>query len=160
MSIAIALGTIVTLFLGIYPDALYNYTTHATVVNPFTIHHIVEYIAIFIGGTLPFVIYIKKMAPHDEISLDFDYFYRKPLKNFVEGISKAIYKFMQFFDKHILRGMQFMGSHLSNPYLWTENSHSIKIKNMSFENENRLIGDVIEAGVAVLCIMMIIIKLV
>ena len=53
-----------------------------------------------------------------------------------------------------------MGSHLSNPYLWTENSHSIKIKNMSFENENRLIGDVIGAGVAVLCIMMIIIKLI
>lgn len=160
MSIAIALGTIVTLFLGIYPDALYNYTTHATVVNPFTIHHIVEYIAIFIGGTIPFVLYIKKMAPHDEISLDFDYFYRKPLKNFIEGISKAIYKVMQFFDKHILRGMQFMGSHLSNPYLWTENSHSIKIKNMSFENENRLIGDVIEAGALVLCIMMIIIKLI
>lgn len=156
MSIAMALGTIVTVFIGVFPETLYNYTTHATIVNPFTLHHILEYVAIFIGSTIPFVIYLKKMAPHDEISVDFDWFYRRPLNSFIQGISKAIYSFMLWCDKHVLCGMQFMGAHLANPYLWTEKSHSFKIKNMSFENEDRLIGDVIQAAVAVLSIMMVI----
>lgn len=156
MSVAMALGTIITIVIGIFPETLYNYTTHATVVNPFTLHHILEYVAIFIGSTIPFVIYLKKMAPHDEVSVDFDWFYRRPLNSFIQWLSKTIYSFMLWCDKHVLHGVQFMGAHLANPYLWTEKSHKLKIKNMSFENEDRLIGDVIQAAVAVLSIMMVI----
>lgn len=155
MSIAIAIGTIITIFLGIYPDLLYNYTTHATIVNPFTTSHILEYVAIFVGSSIPFIIYLKKMKPHDEISLDFDFIFRKPLFKVADAISKAIYSFMLFCDKHVLHGMQFMGSHLADPYLWTEKSHSIRIRNMSFENEEKLIGDVIQAAVAVTSIVIV-----
>lgn len=155
MNIAIAMGTIVTVILGIFPQLLYRYTTHGTSINPFTLTHILEYVAIFVGSSIPFIIYIKKMKPHDEISLDFDFIFRKPLFKVVDRISRVIYSFMLFCDKHVLHGMQFMGSHLADPYLWTEKSHSIRIRNMSFENEEKLIGDVIQAAVAVTSIIIV-----
>lgn len=96
-----------------------------------------------------------KMKPHDEISLDFDFIFRKPLFKVVDRISRVIYSFMLFCDKHVLHVMQFMGSHLADPYLWTEKSHSIRIRNMSFENEEKLIGDVIQAAVAVTSIIIV-----
>ena len=155
MNIAIMMGTIVTVILGIFPQLIYRYTTHGTHINPFTLTHILEYLAIFIGSSIPFMIFIKKMKPHDEISIDFDFIVRKPLYKLVEGISKTIHAFMLFCDKYVLQGMQFMGSHLADPYLWTEKSHNIKIRNMSFENEEKLIGDVIQAAVVVTSIIVI-----
>ena len=58
--------------------------------------------------------------------------------------------------RHVLHGVQFFGTGLGNPYLWTEKSGNLKIKSMSFENEDRLIGDVIQVIVALFAVMMLI----
>lgn len=137
MIVGIVLATGLCIVTGIYPDIMYGYLPNATEVNPFTLHHILEYIGIFIGGTIPFAMYIKKMKPHDEITLDFDWFYRKPLPKFIYALSKYIIMIYNGIDKVLLRGIRFFGLRLSDPYQWTDNP------NVSFENEDRTIGSLI-----------------
>ena len=36
---------------------------------------------------LPFMMYLPKMAPHTALSLDTDWFYRKPFAGIVTGLS-------------------------------------------------------------------------
>ena len=108
------------------------------------------------GGAIPFFIMLSIMKPHDEISMDFDWFYRRPLVKIVEALSKGLYRVFGWVDRHVLHGVQFFGTGLGNPYLWTEKSGNLKIKSMSFENEDRLIGDVIQVIVALFAVMMLI----
>ncbi len=91
MNIAIVLGAALCVITGVLPDLGYSLMPNQTVGHPFTAHHILEYIGLFIGATIPFVLLIKKMAPHDYLSLDFDWFYRKPLADVVFGLSKGIH---------------------------------------------------------------------
>lgn len=156
MQIAMIGGTIFSIVMGIDPDLLYNYMTYQTVVDPFSLPHILEYVAIFIGGSVPFIIFIKKMKPHDEISIDFDWFYRRPLAKIVDLISRGVYAFFAWCDRWSLGGVHYLGSHFGDPYMWTRNSSIVRIKSMSFENEDRLIGDVIEEAVGAMVVMVII----
>lgn len=157
MKVAMIFGTLATLVIGFFPKLLYRFTINATMVNPFTINHILEYVAIFVGGTIPFLIYIRRMKPHDEISIDFDWLYRRPLNKLVQSLSASLNTFMNKCDSIALHGMRYLGSHLGDPYLWTRRSHEIRIRSMSFENEDRLIGDVIQVVISVTAIIMIVV---
>ncbi len=153
MVVAIVIGTVMSVIIGIRPTLLYQQLAYQTIVDPFTLPHIMEYVAIIIGGAIPFFITLRIMKPHDEISLDFDWFYRRPLPKLIHALSVGIHNLLIWFDQHVLQGVHYFGSHLGNPYLWTEQSSNIRIKSMSFENEDRLIGDVIQVILAVFIIM-------
>ena len=64
-----------------------------------------EYVALFIGSTLVFYLFRKIMAPHDMISLDFDWLYRKPLAWAVFGISEGLHSLFSFSDLQIMKGV-------------------------------------------------------
>ena len=155
MGLAMIAGTIITILIGVYPDIFYSMMPYATVVHPYHMGHVLEYIAIFIGGSIPFFLYLKKMKPHDEITIDFDWFYRIPFNNFMLGLSKVTHGFFLWCDKRMGGFADYMRIHLGDPSLWTRNSSNVKIRKFSFENEDRLIGDMISIIVMVLIIMII-----
>jgi multicomponent Na+:H+ antiporter subunit D len=155
MQIAMICGTAISVITGVRPQILYSFTAYGSNVDPFTLPHIMEYVAIFIGGSIPFFIYLKRMKPHDDLTLDFDWFFRKPFNAFIMWLSKVIYAFMDVCDRSSLSFVQYIGSRFANPYLWTMDSHSVKIRNMSFENEDRTIGGVIELAVCALAVIFI-----
>lgn len=156
MTTAVVIGTIMSIVIGMKPELLYQQLTYKTMVDPFSIPHIMEYVAIIAGGAIPFFFMLSIMKPHDEISMDFDWFYRRPLVKIIEALSKGLYRVFGWFDRHVLHGVQFFGTGLGNPYLWTEKSGNLKNKSMSFENEDRLIGDVIQVIVALFAVMILI----
>ena len=156
MTTAVVIGTIMSIFIGMKPELLYQQLTYKTMVDLFSIPHIMEYVAIIAGGAIPFFFMLSIMKPHDEISMDFDWFYRRPLVKIVEALAKGLYRVFGWVDRHVLHGVQFFGTGLGNPYLWTEKSGNLKIKSMSFENEDRLIGDVIQVIVALFAVMILI----
>lgn len=155
IQIAMIAGTAMSFVIGAKPEVLYNRLAYQTMVDPFTLPHILEYVAIIIGGTIPFALYIYRIAPHDEISIDFDWFYRRPLFRLVKAASGWIYSFMEWCSGKSLHNVQYLGSHIGNPYLWTKNSSSVRIRSLSFENEDRWIGTVITQTLAALLIMVI-----
>lgn len=91
MNIAMVLGAGLCVITGLLPGLGYSLMPNQTVGHPFTAAHILEYIGLFIGATIPFALLIKKMAPHDYLSLDFDWIYRKPLAAVVFRLSKSIH---------------------------------------------------------------------
>jgi multicomponent Na+:H+ antiporter subunit D len=154
MSAAMVLGTVLTVLIGVFPDRFYALMPYATNAHPYHMEHVLEYIAIFIGGSIPFFICIKKMKPHDEITLDFDWFYRVVLNKLVLWISKLCDGIFAWCDKHASRTAEYLRTHFGDPYLWTQGSSSVKIRKFSFENESRLIGDVMTVIVLVLTVML------
>lgn len=58
--------------------------------HPFTAERILEYIGLFIGATVPFALLLPKMVPHDRISLDFDWIYRKWFAPLLTGLSDLV----------------------------------------------------------------------
>ena len=156
MKIGMVLGAAACTVTGVMPKLVYNLTPSMTDGHPFTVEHIVEYLVLFAGGTVIFFLFINKMKVHDQLSLDFDWFYRVALDRFILWISTSIHKLFIFFDKIVLRSCQYMGKHLGDPYLWTEKSQNRYIRSISFENEDRLIGNVIIAIVFTFVVMLVV----
>ena len=145
MKLAMILGTAVTVLIGIFPKQFYSLMPYATAADPYNTAHVLEYIAIFIGGSVPFFLYIRKMKPHDEVTIDFDWFYRKPLNALILFVSGLLYDFFAWCDVHASRLAGYLRTHFGDPYLWTRQSSSVRIRKFSFENESRLVGDMVTA---------------
>ena len=156
MKIGMILGASGCVLIGVYPSLLYRIMPYHIDVHPFSFSHVLEYLVLFAGATLVFWIFRIKMLPHDELSLDFDWFFRKPLARLVSATSACLNRFTTWADRKSLNFVHFFGERLGNPYKWTENSKSRVIRNMSFENEDRDIGLVIEISVSMFTLIMII----
>jgi multicomponent Na+:H+ antiporter subunit D len=153
MNLAMILGTLVTIAIGFFPAKFYALMPYATIVEPYHLGHVLEYVAIFIGGSIPFFLYVKKMKPHDEITLDFDWFYRKPFNSLMLLLSKWTENVFAWFDRRVSGAAGYLRTHFGDPYLWTRQSTNVRIRKFSFENENRLVGDIIMIIVAVFTVM-------
>lgn len=160
MKIAMVLGAATCIITGVCPKLVYNITPSMTDGHPFTVEHILEYLVLFAGGTIVFFLFYKRMKPHDEISLDFDWFYRVALDRFILWASTGIHNFFIFWDGKVLKACQYMGTHMGNPYLWTKESDSKAIRNISFDNEDREIGDVIVAICLTLLVMLVVVAVI
>ena len=87
---AMILGAFACIITGLFPDLTYSLTPYGTDGHPFTVDHVTQYIQLFAAATIAFVMYIDHMKPKEKITLDTDWFYRKPLKYTVLGLSKGI----------------------------------------------------------------------
>lgn len=91
------IGAAACLVFGLRPDLSYNMlgmdSSHL-----FSVEHVLEYLGLFAGATIPFVLLIKKMKPHEGINLDLDVFYRGALADFVFGLSKNVNIFFANFE--------------------------------------------------------------
>ena len=70
-------------------------------------------------------------------------------------LAKVIEDIFKWCDTHSARLASYLRKHFGDPSLWTKQSRSVHIRNFSFENENRLIGDIVTVIVIVFVIMMI-----
>ena len=157
MDLAMITGTAVSVIFGLIPRTLYRFTQYQTSYDPFTMAHVMEYVAIFVGGSVPFFLYLKKMKPHDEFTIDFDWFYRKPLKALFNCISVALNAVGDWCDRHSLNFVHGLSDRLAHPEIMTEGSHFAVIRSMSFENEDRRIGTVIGEAVSAVIILWIVV---
>ena len=154
MELAMILGTVLTILIGIFPERFYALMPFGTDAHPYHLGHVLEYIAIFIGGSIPFFLCIKKMKPHDEITLDFDWFYRKGLSRLVLWMSKTAESIFAWCDRKVSGAAGYLRTHFGDPELWTAGSSNVKVRKFSFDNESRLIGDVMTVIVFAFALML------
>lgn len=81
--IAMIMGAMGCIITGIFPNIVYSLTPYGTDGHPFTVDHVTQYVQLFAGAIIVFVMYLEHMMPKDKITLDTDWFYRKPLKALV-----------------------------------------------------------------------------
>jgi len=87
MYVAMAIIAVLCVIYGCFPDLLYRFLPYEFEYHPYTIDHIVQYVQLLLAGILPFMLYLAHMEPHSQLSLDFDWFYRKPFKALISAIS-------------------------------------------------------------------------
>jgi multicomponent Na+:H+ antiporter subunit D len=124
MHIGMALVAFFCILHGIFPSLLYQYlpTYLEHQWNPFTAHHLVEAVQILIFTFIAFWLFRKKLEPHATISLDMDWFYRRPValarRIFVDSVSNTF----DWVEKMAYSGVEKLTRFSRNPYLFTEKS--------------------------------------
>ena len=88
MYVAMAAGSVLCILYGVYPELLYRCLPYPMAAfQPYTIDHAAQFLQMVAMATIPFMMYLPKMMPHTALSLDTDWFYRKPFAGIVTGVS-------------------------------------------------------------------------
>lgn len=85
--IAMALGALACIVTGLLPNFVYGLTPYGSDGHPFTVDHVTQYMQLFAAAGIAFLMYLDHMKPHDELSLDIDWLYRKPLPALMNWLS-------------------------------------------------------------------------
>ena len=88
MKIAMSISGFLCFLYGVCPDLLYRHLPfEMTPYQPFTAPHLLQPVQMLGMAMIPFMMYLNKMEPHTAISLDTDWFYRKPFAGLIGKLS-------------------------------------------------------------------------
>ncbi|MDD2556673.1 MAG: Na(+)/H(+) antiporter subunit D [Desulfuromonadaceae bacterium] len=90
MQVGMFMAAFMCIFLGVYPDYLYNMLPYAVEYNPYTSYHLAETFHLLGFTGLGFYVMVKYLKPHDVSNLDLDWFYRKGALVFMWVAKKPI----------------------------------------------------------------------
>jgi len=90
MYIAMGIDAVLCILFGVFPELLYNMLPMEMEYHVFTVDHFMAYIQLLGVSMIPFMMYLDHMKPHSQLSLDFDWFYRKPFKKLIHSISSLV----------------------------------------------------------------------
>ncbi|MBR5229682.1 MAG: Na(+)/H(+) antiporter subunit D [Firmicutes bacterium] len=120
MKIAMVMGAAGCFAVGVMPQLLYGLTPFQSDGHPFTVDHITQYIQLFAAATIAFVMYIDHMAPHEMVSLDTDWFYRRPLKFAVDRTSLDVTAVFTYFGNKAGKFICICNKYLHNTHALAE----------------------------------------
>jgi multicomponent Na+:H+ antiporter subunit D len=89
MLVAMGVGAAACVLIGVFPVLLYSYLPFAADYIPYTVRHVTATLGLLGFTGLGFFLLLKHLDPEPVISLDTDWFYRRPLPallRFVEGL--------------------------------------------------------------------------
>lgn len=90
MYAGIGIGAALCFVYGVCPPLLYAWLPfEAPAYNPYTAEHILQYVQVLTVTIVPFMLLLGRMEPHTALSLDTDWFYRKPFAALISGLSGA-----------------------------------------------------------------------
>ncbi|MEA3358757.1 MAG: Na(+)/H(+) antiporter subunit D [Thermodesulfobacteriota bacterium] len=78
MLIAMAMAALLCIITGVYPKVLYNLLPYTVYYHPYTPQHVFSMIQLLLLTAAAFWLYIDKLGGEPTISVDTDWFYRKP----------------------------------------------------------------------------------
>jgi len=90
MNAAMAVASILCIFIGCYTPYLYNLLPYPMEYHPYTAYHISETLQILLFTALGFFLFIDKLRPEAKISIDMDWFYRMAARGFMWAARKPI----------------------------------------------------------------------
>ncbi len=85
MLLAIGIASFYCIFIGVYPEWLYDKLPFPVDYHPYNAYHLSESMQILAFTALGFYALRKKMKPESKLNLDVDWFYRGPL-NWIVGL--------------------------------------------------------------------------
>lgn len=111
MLIAMGITAFLCIFLGVYPQLLYNILPYPVEYIPYTGAHVVGQLQLLMFGILAFYFFLQSgyyPAEIRAINIDLDWFYRKPLYVMERGIARVLNGMNNTFDQIIVK--DFTGS--------------------------------------------------
>lgn len=115
MGVAMAGGAFLCLLYGLFPALFYDRLPFAVYFEPYTLEHIVSMAQLVIAISAAFLLVLPKMATHNVINLDMDWFYRKPLAVLMRGIVGLVCRSRDIFSVFGNAQLKKVISFMANP---------------------------------------------
>ncbi len=146
---AMAAATVLVVITGIRPEICYDMLS-MDASHLFAPDHVLEYIGLFAGATVPFVLLRKFMAPHEGINLDVDRFYRITLYRGIFALSDVVHLFFAKYAVIFDNFYRSVGDALRSP------GRVFGLRTSDTKEENaRSIGEMVHV-LAILCVIALI----
>jgi len=112
MLVAMGIAAFLCVFIGVYPDWLYNMLPHEVDYHPYTATHVVWALQILLFTGLGFFMLVKHLGGSPKISLDTDWFYRKGAVIFMLFVRHVVVPIEDWFIqvyRYVFRGNLALG---------------------------------------------------
>lgn len=103
MLIAMSITAFLCVAIGIYPDLIFSILPHTVDYHPFSLGHVIGTSQLFMITGIIFLLGLHLFGPHDRITYDFDYLYRKSAKLFLWFCKNPLMKFASTIDRITIR---------------------------------------------------------
>ncbi len=110
MLIAMAFLAFLCIFLGLYPQPLYNVLPYEVHYQAYTFNHVIAQLQLLMLSALVFFLFLKMLKRTETISIDTDWFYRKGGRLFYYIVDNALNGINRLSDRFIVQGVSgFLG---------------------------------------------------
>ncbi len=118
MYVAMAGGAFLCILYGVLPNLLYSRLPFAVDYAPYTLDHVISTLQLMLGAFVVFWVLLPKLHTHDVISIDTDWFYRKPFAVFVDATVKLVCAIRDWFGERGWDTLHKMTPLFANPLKW------------------------------------------
>ena len=115
MYIGMGLTAALCIAIGLYPALLYNILPYPVDYHPYTANHIAETAQILVFTGIGFYLLINKLKPKNAITLDTDWFYRRPAKLAYNVFVVSINRFFGLVEGKVLQLVKLVVKVSANP---------------------------------------------
>lgn len=115
MYVAMIAGAGLCVLFGVAPNLAYNMLPYPEHYHIYSLHHVLEYTQMIPAALLAFMLFLKKMGPHDTITLDFDWFVRVPFKKGFYALSGVLANIQSKYDGFGVKFQRKLGLASANP---------------------------------------------
>ncbi len=150
MYVAMAGGAFLCILYGVFPSLLYQYLPFAAEYEPFTMDHVISTIQLLAATLAVFWIFIPKLGGEPTVSVDTDWFYRRPLIYLVNAAVNGVLKIQEAAGVHGKRALSKINSFFANPLKWIPLSTMRPVEPVYSEDKYRFpVGIIILSGIMV-----------
>lgn len=115
MYAAMIVGAFLCTFFGIFPETIYRWMPYPTDFVPYTWNHLATSVELLVMTAVAFWVLFPKLAGQATVSLDTDWFYRKPLPPLVMALSRGLMAGQEAFGRGIGRLAEGAITFMANP---------------------------------------------
>ncbi len=105
MLIAMAFMSFLCIFLGLYPQPLYNVLPYEVHYQAYTFNHVIAQLQLLMLSALVFFLFLKLLKRTETISIDTDWFYRKGGRLFYYIVDKGLNGINRLSDRVFVGGL-------------------------------------------------------
>lgn len=105
MLIAMGFLSFMCIFLGLYPQPLYNVLPYEVHYQAYTFNHVIAQLQLLMLSALVFFLFLPLLKRTETISIDTDWFYRKGGRLFFNIVDKGLNGLMRISDRIFVKGL-------------------------------------------------------
>jgi multicomponent Na+:H+ antiporter subunit D len=118
MYVAMAGGAFLCTLYGLVPNLLYSKLPYAVEYHPYALYHIIDTVQLLTAALIIFWIFLPQMSTKSTISIDTDWFYRKPFKWMVYGLVDIVCYIREVSAAKLLVALKSTLPFFANPVKW------------------------------------------
>lgn len=125
MHVAMAVVAVLCFVYGVVPSLLYNMLPYSVTYEPYTTYHLMETVQILVFTFVAFWMLRSKFVSHPTITLDTDWFYRKPAGFLRRLVVDSLGRGFDWVEENILIGVKTLATRARNPIIFARNLQAV-----------------------------------